>query len=448
MKQLNIILFILIFVLFYNPLNSQCDSIVLHNQQEVNQFISKYGKCKEVEHLIIRDVDADIKQLDSLYLIERINGELRLNFRRTNENFKSIDGLGNLKYVGDLHGNSYKVRGEFLSLDSIKLLNFNGITTEFTIDAFSYFPNVKYIESYLGISNSMSEISTPMFNTGNNFTLNLAFNTDSTSLKVLSRRIKKENLKTLIIFPADGLDLNHLSILDSVENLHFSYCKNSNFAQISTIKTLKNLTLENDLGNNDYGNGLEYIQNIDQIWLSNNKFRLDLMKLFPNIMSINDRLSIRNQDSLNHLKFLDNVSPPVEPNEFNTIHISNNIRLNDCNTSFLCEALARYPQSVIIQNNGPKCTKEEILKYCQTVHTNDAEKPDVVISPNPTYGYLNIKNLEQAVSVTIFNLSGQVLKTMNEIFNEINIEELPKGMYILDIRNNEISERHKIVKVE
>jgi hypothetical protein len=421
---------------------------VLHNQQEVNQFISKYGKCKEVKHLIIRDVDADVKQLDSLYLIERINGELRLNFRRTNENFKSIDGLGNLKYVGDLHGNSYKVRGEFLSLDSIKLLNFNGITTEFTIDAFSYFPNVKYIESYLGISNSMSEISTPMFNTGNNFTLNLAYNTDSTSLKVLSRRIKKENLKTLIIFPADGLDLNHLSILDSVENLHFSYCKNSNFAQISTIKTLKTLTLENDLGNNDYGEGLINIDQLESVSCQNNKLNIDYHKILPNLKSVNDKVLITTHDSLTHLRFLDNVSPPIEPNEFNTINISNNIRLNDCNTSFLCEALARYPESVIIQNNGPKCTKEEILKYCQTVHTNDAEKPDVVISPNPTYGYLNIKNLEQVVSVTIFNLSGQVVKTMNDIDNEINIEDLPQGIYILDIRNKEISERHKIVKVE
>lgn len=448
MKQLNIILFNLIFVLFYNPLNSQCDSIVLHNQQEVNQFISKYGKCKEVKHLIIRDVDADIKQLDSLYLIERINGELRLNFRRTNENFKSIDGLGNLKYVGDLHGNSYKVRGEFLSLDSIKLLNFNGITTEFTIDAFSYFPNVKYIESYLGISNSMSEISTPMFNTGNNFTLNLAYNTDSTSLKVLSRRIKKENLKTLIIFPADGLDLNHLSILDSVENLHFSYCKNSNFAQISTIKTLKTLTLENDLGNNDYGDGLQNVEFLNTLWLSNNKFNLDYIKILPSLNSIDERLFISNQDSLTNLRFLDDVVPPQDSSLYFTILFSDNKRLNDCNTSFLCEALARYPESVIIQNNGAKCTKEEIIKYCKTVNTFEIEKSKLVISPNPTNGNLKIGNLASPATITITNINGQLVKQFNNVQYEVNVLDLPQGIYILDIRSKETNERHKIVKVE
>jgi hypothetical protein len=420
---------------------------VLNNQQEVNQFISKFGKCTEVNHLIINDVNADITQLDSLQYIERVKCDLRLNFKRTNENTKDLNGLRNLKFAKILSINFYKIKGKLSQLydvEELGLVNMNNTVEE----VLTILPSLKYIENRLDISGYFSEEATPKFNTGNNFSLEISGNLDTTSQKVLSHRIKKENLKTLIIFPSDGIDLSHLSILDSVENLRLAYCGNSDFSNIESIRTLKSFTLQNDLGNNVYGNGLKYIQNIDQIWLSNNKFRLDLMNLFPNIMSINDRLSIRNQDSLTHLKFLDNVSPPVEPNEFNTVNISNNIRLNDCNTSFLCEALARYPESVIIQNNGPKCTKEEILKYCQTVSTKDTDKHKLVISPNPTYGYVNIKNLEQPVSVTIFNLSGQVVKTMIDIDNEINIEDLPQGMYILDFRNHQISEQHKVLKVE
>ncbi|MBK9582107.1 MAG: hypothetical protein IPO48_09485 [Saprospiraceae bacterium] len=162
--------------------------------------------------MIIKDVDADITQLDSLYSLERINGDLRLNFKSSNENFKNINGLKNLKYVYFLNGNSYKVTGQFSNLDTVYFLGFNGKLAESTLDIFSYFPNLTHIENMLFSTNPIIADNTPNFSTGTNFVLSISSGIDSTGLKVLSQRIKRENLKSLKIFPGDGVDLRHISL--------------------------------------------------------------------------------------------------------------------------------------------------------------------------------------------------------------------------------------------
>ena len=68
--------------------------------------------------------------------------------------------------------------------------------------------------------------------------------------------------------------------------------------------------------------------------------------------------------------------------------------------------------------------------------------------PNPTKGMVKIDHLETSASIIITNINGQILKTLHDVEKEVDISELPAGMYILDIRSKVISERHKIVKVE
>ena len=427
---------------------AQCDSIILRNQQEVNQFISKYGKCKEVNHLIIKDANADITQFDSLYTIERVHGRLGFDFNPT-EHFKNIDGLSNLRYVDFLTGNPYKFIGQFIQLDTINSLSLTTVGDMAEPGFFFYLPNLKHIESHLYLSVNITENTTPKFTTGSDFSLSLNNIIDSTSLKVLSNRIKTENLKSLTVFPGDNMKLNYLSIMDSIENLKFAYCKNSNFSNISTIRNLKSFVISNDLGNNDYGDGLNYVENINYVLFQSNKYNLNYKSILPNLKSINSSLVITRNDSLTNLHFLDNVSPPQEiaKNSIATIIIQDNKRLIDCNTLFLCEALVKYPESVIISGNGRKCTKEEILKYCSTVNTIEQQNEYLKISPNPTYGYLKVDNIDSSATITITNLFGQVCKTLNNIQNEVNISDLAPGIYIFDIKNKSVSERHKIVKV-
>lgn len=447
MKRINLFFIPVIFFTFTTSIFCQCDSIVLRNQTEVNQFISKYGPCSEVHHLIINDTNRDITQLDSLYTIERVHGDLRLNFSNSNENVKSIQGLRNLRWVQFLIGNSYKVTGEFSSLDTVIYLGFVGRLSEFNEEVFSFFPRLKHIGQRLAVG-KLSELTTPMFTTGSPFELILNNSADSISLKVLSNRIKTENLKSLQVSPTYGMDLGYLTIIDSVEHLHLAYCQNGQFSNISTIKNLKSLILQNDLGNNDYGEGLKHVEELDYFSAQNNIYKIDYNKILPQLKSIKNHLWIATHDSLFNLSFLDNVDPPAEAREFTTVMIRDNLRLNDCNTPFLCEALARYPNSVNVQNPSFRCSLEEILEYCVRVGTEDTHKGVLTLSPNPTDGYVNIGHPSHPVSVTISDMRGQIVKTFDDVENEVNISDLPNGMYIFDIRTPVIHERHKIVKVE
>ena len=71
----------------------------------------------------------------------------------------------------------------------------------------------------------------------------------------------------------------------------------------------------------------------------------------------------------------------------------------------------------------------------------------LILYPNPATNNISIANLDAPATVTIFNINGQILKQLSNIENEVNISDLPAGIYIFDITNKALSERHKVVKV-
>lgn len=70
------------------------------------------------------------------------------------------------------------------------------------------------------------------------------------------------------------------------------------------------------------------------------------------------------------------------------------------------------------------------------------------IYPNPTDGFIKINNLEISSKVNVYNLSGVLIKSYTDITKQINIHDLPSGIFILEILNEQIKERYKIVKIE
>lgn len=86
----------------------------------------------------------------------------------------------------------------------------------------------------------------------------------------------------------------------------------------------------------------------------------------------------------------------------------------------------------------------EILSNVKDISKNSKLK----ICPNPTTGVVIIQNLDSQSSVKIYNLSGSIVKSFEYVTEQVNIEELPNGLYIFDIRNTKINERHKIIKIE
>jgi hypothetical protein len=62
---------------------------------------------------------------------------------------------------------------------------------------------------------------------------------------------------------------------------------------------------------------------------------------------------------------------------------------------------------------------------------NSFKNSELISFPNPVQSYLNIRNINETVSISIFDLRGRPVH-VSEIHNKnINVEHLPQGMYIL-----------------
>ena len=70
------------------------------------------------------------------------------------------------------------------------------------------------------------------------------------------------------------------------------------------------------------------------------------------------------------------------------------------------------------------------------------------IYPNPTSGRVTIDGLSTSAMVKIYNLSGILQKYMTIYDGDVDIRDLTPGIYVFDITNEDISTRHKVVKIE
>ncbi|WP_417588772.1 T9SS type A sorting domain-containing protein [Owenweeksia hongkongensis] len=62
---------------------------------------------------------------------------------------------------------------------------------------------------------------------------------------------------------------------------------------------------------------------------------------------------------------------------------------------------------------------------------------EIAIYPNPTNDFLNLENLPKEGHVTIYNLSGNILlqQTFNEESSSLDLSDIPKGVYLLELQN-------------
>lgn len=438
--------------------SGQCDSIVLSNQSEVNNFIKNYGYCTTIKDLVIEDKAKDITSLDSLYTIERITGRLLFNeFKSSSE--INISGFQELRYLDHIWRTPYvELSGQFSNLDTINVLQRFGLyENEYIIC-----PKIKHIGRELHISRSAKEEEIPNFTTGNNFRLLLdGEEIDSQTLKTLSRRIKTTNLRNLSLF-LNGVDLSSLTILDSVKYLRLGPCTKCNLAQLSTIRNLKELTMQGTFGNNDFGPGFIHVRELNTLWISDGrgspnipKFK-DYKKILPNLEAINMHLLVSFTDSLFNLDFLDDVRPPLASTPYNRyygndlIFLVDNLRLKLCKSLFLCRAVKQYPDRIYLGKNSGVCTVSDLTQYCNTITVNTEEESNegLRLLPNPTSGILQISASDEPVHIRIWNIQGVLVKTIRNCHYEVDITDMPQGMYIIETEYKGTRDKHKIVKVD
>ena len=79
--------------------------------------------------------------------------------------------------------------------------------------------------------------------------------------------------------------------------------------------------------------------------------------------------------------------------------------------------------------------------FTSNLGINDVSFNDeVLLYPNPTSGELYIKTKTNLSKVTVYSLTGTLVKTINSIENsneiKVNVNDLPKALYIFELQND------------
>ena len=104
--------------------------------------------------------------------------------------------------------------------------------------------------------------------------------------------------------------------------------------------------------------------------------------------------------------------------------------------------------NVINANNYDGWYKDLTASYstdCSSaLSTDDLEKSQTKIYPNPVKNILNIQTKSKLQKLKIYSGTGQLVKT--SILKETNVSDLPKGNYILKITTDKGVQTEKFIK--
>lgn len=99
-----------------------------------------------------------------------------------------------------------------------------------------------------------------------------------------------------------------------------------------------------------------------------------------------------------------------------------------------------------LRNQGE--TEDYLVTIVNGVTTGIKQPNNGTISiyPNPATDYVYLNNLKFNASIEIFDLSGQSIKHIQNVHGSIDISELEKGMYFLQVSDHQKTETLKIIK--
>ena len=86
---------------------------------------------------------------------------------------------------------------------------------------------------------------------------------------------------------------------------------------------------------------------------------------------------------------------------------------------------------------------ESPLNTLSSVSTNEVQKLDYIIYPNPANDKITISSNTSSINVSIFTLTGQ--KVIETTSKTISVSSLAKGCYIVELESNGIIKREKLV---
>ncbi len=86
---------------------------------------------------------------------------------------------------------------------------------------------------------------------------------------------------------------------------------------------------------------------------------------------------------------------------------------------------------------------EEIITGIEEIKSTE----NVSVFPNPTKNIISIKNIDRETAYKIFNINGKIIiRGIISESNEINIKEFSKGIYFIELENENMLTVRKIIK--
>jgi spore coat protein U-like protein len=262
-------------------------------------------------------------------------------------------------------------------------------------------------------------------------TLDVSNNTALTTLYCYSN-----SLSTLDVSNNTALEIlycysNSLSVLDVSNNnlitelkCHWNYTISaldvSNMASLNTLTCAYNSLASLDVSNNtqltsfDCGNNV-----ITSLNMSNNNAITSFAC---------------NNNSLNSLNMANGNNVNIPTSNFYTTNNPNLTCIEVDDVAYSTTNWTNIDAIASFSNN------------CGTVGINESNIKTMNIAPNPAKDLLNISTLETVEQVTIYSISGSLVKNINQNINQVNVEELTEGMYILVIKTENGITRNRFIK--
>lgn len=389
-----------------------------------------------------------------------------LAYGKENVTFEGLENIDSLDYL------SISQSKTTASLSGIKYIDYLQFQNDFNFDL-TGFNSLNRVNTC--ILNAPARENAPSFDLqqfptidiinllalNGNFNLNGIEMVDSISrlrinsnyvLKDLDALSSRTNLADLLLWSV-WTDFSFKG-MEKIENLGFLSIRNGK--KILSLDGLKNVSNIDFLS---FDNIKEFVPKdlteLTSIQEINGLYMQDVSGLisldgFPASDTLNELFLKKNKQltnisALNNVKYVSNKSYNWHLEK--GIEISDNTNLSECSVVPVCDMLKTFPDSIkVIKNNGPKCINvDEVISHCVSATSTTSNDKEILFYPNPTYGYLSVK--DEIIIQEITNAQGLKVSISTSKNNFIDLSSQPSGIYFILYTKNNMSRISKIIKI-
>jgi len=444
---------VLAFLALFSPtmiLAQSClpEGITFYSQAGIDNFQANYPGCTEIEGDVTIGYDGyqtDITNLDGLSVLTAIGGFLYIN---TNENLVNFSGLDALETIG----------GDFTVEDNDLITNFTGLGGLTWIGGDFYVIENDNLANFSGL-NALTTI-TGLFEMGHNLTfsaltgLEALTTTGGLKMNYIHNMPTMEGLSALSLINGDLLisschgltSFAGLTLLQEVTGV-ININENIGLESVSGLEALTTVGGGLMFGNNNLLTSLAGLINLSEIGGSLTIGGSDLLPDLDGLESlttIGGQLQISGNNQLISIDGIDGINAQT----IGSLEIRYNPMLSECDVKSVCDYLQIPGGIVNIMNNASGCNSEsEVETACGTPVQEEAAVVGFAIHPNPANNNIILTFPENFVpeAISVYTLTGRKVLSWVPSGNSVDVSEINRGIYILEVTASGKVLREKLV---